>query len=127
MTTPEIVTAFIGLSIIVVVALLRDRLGPSGASSMLEWAQSATHTADMYLKAADQAVTEVEYTLKKYQDVPDEQLKAEAARIMTDILKAWGVYVDPKAMSAILAMVEAAYQRLKEVKAAPLYKYQVNG
>ena len=76
---------------------------------------------------ADQAVTEVVCTLKNYQDVPDEQLKAEAARIMTDILKAWGVYVDPKAMSAILAMVEAAYQRLKEVKAAPLYKYQVNG
>lgn len=111
-----LITSIISLTIIILTWLLRDRFGPTEAKRLLDFMQANTHAADLFLAAARQAVTEVENTLKRYKDLTDAELKDEAVRIMTEVLNTWGVYVDSKMLSGMLAMVETAYQQLKTDK-----------
>jgi hypothetical protein len=108
-----VATAFISLTIIAVVFLLRKQFGETEAERLLKLMEAANNTAQMLVEAAEVAVVEVENSIKKYGDASDEELKASAVEIAAQLLRTWGIAVDQSLLRSLLALVEAAYQRMK--------------
>jgi hypothetical protein len=113
LSSPTVVSAIIGLCIIVIVTLLRDQLGETKADRLLKVMRASTETARLVTEAANIAVVEVEKSLKKAEGMTDEELKQSAVALARNILENWGVYVDEDMISMLFATIEAAYQGLK--------------
>jgi hypothetical protein len=113
---PTTVASIAAVAVIAVVAIVRSSMNKSKADELVKYAQVAAQTAHLFVQAAEQAVTDVESDLKKFGGLQPAELKQAAAEKAAEILKAWGVFVTPQMMDALLSIVEDAYQRMKANK-----------
>jgi hypothetical protein len=113
-----LVSAIIGLTVILTVALWRDRLGKPKADKMSQQVANAAHVAGLFFEAATYAVTEVERELKGAEEMDADALKSAAIGVAAEILEKWGVNVSKDMMLTLAATVESAYQQLKAAKEA---------
>ena len=111
-----LVSAIVSLAVIAVVALLRGQFGETQAKKLIAYGQMAAHTAYLYMEAAKVAVVEIENGLKKAGESTDAELKQAAVDLTGQILSSWGIHVDPSLIAALIATVEAAYQKMKAEK-----------
>jgi hypothetical protein len=114
---PTTVASIVAVAVIAVVAVVRSSMSKSKADDLVKYAQVAAQTSLLFMRAAEQAVVDVENDLKQFGDMSPSELKQAAAEQAKAILEAWGVFVSDDMLSALLSMVEEAYQRLKASKA----------
>jgi len=101
-----LVSAIISLALVVITALLRDKLGVPQAENILKLRQAEVTRMSTILQAATYAVTEVEHGLKQNPSMTNDQLKVAAIQRTKEILLAMGVYVPDDLIASLGSFAE---------------------
>ena len=95
-----------------------DKPVETEAARLVKYAEVVGRTMTAVIQAAEIAVVEVEESIKKYGDLSDHALKEAAVDIALKLLDSWGVSVSGPLADEVVAVVEWAYQQMKQIKRA---------
>jgi hypothetical protein len=107
-----LITSILSLATIIVVYLIRAKLGETEADKYVKLATTWTAKADVIGRAALMGVMQVENVLKKDTTLTNDQLKEAAIKYAIDVLKAWGTPADGATLNALVPTVETVYQTM---------------
>jgi aspartyl/asparaginyl-tRNA synthetase len=99
--------------IVIVVALLRDRIGETKADELLKQGQTVIQLLKVVMDVAEDSVLMVEGQIKQDGGKSGPELHAAAVTYASKTLSALGINVDQQVLEMVATACEAAYQRIK--------------